>query len=201
MKLLKSLKIADFISLSGIITIWLAILAIIHLAPFTAIFFSLISFGIDMLDGFVARRTKSSSEFGLQLDTIIDTVNYPVFTALFAYQFIFSGSVLGSIVAVIILIFSSLRLSRMAIDGIKQAGDNIYYEGVVTPHLLAAEIILFYFTSFVFPVVPLIQAAVLICLSVLMVSTIKTYKPSNLSGVIGFTLILWLISLYKMIAG
>jgi len=199
MKLLQSLKIADYISLSGLITIWLAIVAIIHNQPFTAIFLTLFSFGIDMADGFVARKTKSSSKFGLQLDTIIDTINYPVFIALFAWQFLLGRSVLGSITAIIILIFSSLRLSRMAIDGIKQTGDKKYYEGVVTPHILAVEIMLFYLSYFIFPVNTIITALILICLSVLMVSTMKTYKPDNLSGVIGFTLVLWLISLYKLI--
>jgi CDP-diacylglycerol---serine O-phosphatidyltransferase len=197
MKLLKQLTLADYVSLSGIVLIWLAIVSIVGDRPFDAIILTFGAFFVDMIDGWVARKTHSASNFGLQLDTIVDTINYPIFSALFAYQFIFDKSTLGSITAIIILIFGSLRLTRMAIDGIKKDSvSHKYYEGIVTPHILVANTFLFYFSFFVSQVPQAISAMILIPLSILMVSRIRIYKPDNLILVILFALLLLSISVF-----
>lgn len=199
MTFIKRLHLADAISLSGLIFIWLSLVSILNDQAFQAIIYTLLAFSIDMLDGFVARRQQTASAFGLQLDTIIDTLNYPLFASFFTYYILLNQSHLGSLTALIILIFSSLRLSRMAHHGIqKDHQSKSYYEGVVTPHLLLAIILMYYIDNFILPVSEIISFLIISALSFLMISDIKIYKPTNYFGVIGITLTLLAISFYGL---
>lgn len=197
MKLIRQLSSADFISLAGILPIWLAIVAMMSDKPFLAIFFSSLAFVFDLADGLVARKKKINSKFGLQLDTLIDTLNYPVFCAIFVYHFIFASSWLGSLVSLSILIFSVLRLSRMSMSGIlKDKKKQEYYEGIVTPHMLLAVILLFYLKTWLWQPPQLLTASLLTTLSVGMISSLRTYKPKSSFWPIFAVIVLMGIALY-----
>ncbi len=199
LSLLSTLTLADLVSLTGVISVWLSLLAIFNNQPFLAILIALLSFCIDMSDGYIARIRNSSTTFGLQLDTIVDTLNYPVFNALFAYFFLLHSSYSGSIVAVFILIFSALRLARMGTTGIKTDAEKLkYYEGVVTPHILLANILFFYCNFFLFQIPDWIMAISLMILSILMVSQVRVYKPSSLRRVVMLVMLLATIGIYGM---
>ena len=68
---------------------------------------------LDALDGRVARLTKTTSEFGVQLDSLADVVSFGMAPALLSYSFALSGfGRLGWIAAFSYLICGVLRLAR-----------------------------------------------------------------------------------------
>lgn len=70
----------------------------------------------DMVDGTVARMTKSVSEFGKQLDSIGDIVSFGVAPAILVYIGYVdgetSGGPVGSMIVTLYVIFGALRLAR-----------------------------------------------------------------------------------------
>ncbi|PIR62279.1 MAG: hypothetical protein COU65_04220 [Candidatus Pacebacteria bacterium CG10_big_fil_rev_8_21_14_0_10_42_12] len=198
MKFVRQLQLADFVSLAGILPIWLAIMSMLKNEPFLAIFFSLIAFVFDFADGWVARKQKTNSKFGLQLDTLIDALNYPLFCAIFVYLYIFASSWIGAVVSLLILVFSVLRLSRMATNGIlKNEKMQKYYEGIVTPHILLAVILIFYVETWIWRQPPqLLIASLLAILSIGMISSQRSYKPKSSFWLLLAVVVLSSIALY-----
>ncbi|NLF56014.1 MAG: CDP-diacylglycerol--serine O-phosphatidyltransferase, partial [Candidatus Hydrogenedens sp.] len=86
----------------------------------------LMAIAFDMLDGFVARLTKTSSEFGKELDSLCDIVSFGVAPAVLVFmlylpegsQLVLSpraGSIVGktgSYMGIIYVICAALRLAR-----------------------------------------------------------------------------------------
>lgn len=142
----------------------------------TASIFIIIAAIFDTLDGIVARLLDTSSQFGVELDSLSDVVSFgaaPSFLVYkaYAYQFGLWG-ILGSS---LILIFGALRLARFNINvgDIKRKGD---FTGLPIP-LSAITITLLVFSfhegntiaePYNFIVLPLV-----ILLSILMVSKIR----------------------------
>ncbi len=76
MKVKKELTIPNVITSLRIVgTVWL-----MFTVPFSRLFYVIYTFcGVtDVLDGWIARRTKSTSEFGAKLDSIADLMFYSV---------------------------------------------------------------------------------------------------------------------------
>lgn len=101
---------------------------------------ALIAFVLDMVDGLVARRTGTASEFGRTFDSLADIVNYSVWSALAAAMWIIPG-LWGWIVGGLIVAGGAVRLARFTVDGFDE-GPIKYYRGVVTPHLTLAAMAL-----------------------------------------------------------
>lgn len=101
---------------------------------------ALLAFVLDMVDGFVARRTGTASDFGRTFDSLADLVNYSVWSALAAALWIAPG-VWGWVVGGLIVIGGAVRLARFTVDGFDD-GAVKYYRGVVTPHLTLAAMVL-----------------------------------------------------------
>ena len=179
MKLLKQLSLADYVSLLSLAASWFTIILIIENQPNFAIIATCIAFLLDTLDGYLARKHNTATQFGRELDSAVDIINYLGFSVLFSYFFLFSNSILAGIVGLFILTFGILRIVRLNVEGIKIHKGKKYYEGVVTTHI-SPIVIIFYFLSMLLPFSIEIPAALcLIVLSVLMISRIKTYKPST----------------------
>jgi CDP-diacylglycerol--serine O-phosphatidyltransferase len=67
----------------------------------------------DLLDGRVARMTKTQSAFGLQLDSLADVISFGVAPALVVYQWaLYRSPVLGSFVAFLYVAAGAIRLAR-----------------------------------------------------------------------------------------
>lgn len=208
--LIRSLRRADQVSLFGILPVWASLVSLIGGNPLLAVIFHLGAFVVDCLDGWVARRkfakTNTAKDgraetFGLQLDTIIDALNYPLFCALFSYKYLFDGSWMGHAVACAIIAGSALRLSRMATNGIQHEGNTSYYEGVVTPHLSLAVITLYIVTTLGLRLPQFFLALFLMTLSVLMTSKMKTYKPKKLWHLGAAVLVLGVFTVYLGVRG
>ncbi len=74
-----------------------------------------ISFWLDMADGFTARRLDASSEFGLQLDSLVDMICFGTAPAVLVFQHLrLQGGSLGWIVPLVIFyaISGAFRLAR-----------------------------------------------------------------------------------------
>lgn len=67
----------------------------------------------DTLDGIMARLTRSSSEFGVQIDSLSDVVSFGAAPAYLVYQMhLFSLDTVGILISSSLLVFGGLRLAR-----------------------------------------------------------------------------------------
>lgn len=105
-----------------------------------SVLMALVAFVLDMVDGLVARRTGTASDFGRTLDSLADLLNYSVWSALAAALWITPGR-WGWAVGGLIVIGGAVRLARFTVDGFDD-GPIKYYRGVVTPHLTLAAMVL-----------------------------------------------------------
>ena len=128
---------------------------------------------LDMLDGRIARMTGTTSEFGVQLDSLADLISFGMAPAVLAFQW---GLVplgrMGWAVGFVYLTAAALRLARFNIQG---NNDKRYFIGLPSPAaagLVAATI--FYFPGGLAEK-PLAWLGMVMLLvpALLMVSTIK----------------------------
>lgn len=166
--------VPGLVSLSSLFAAWAAIGLLLAGQIKFAVLSSVAAFLLDTLDGFLARRMNRVSEFGRQLDSMIDSVNYSVFGALVTAQYLVP-SIWGWLVGFSILAFGIVRLVMFNINGYSVDEDRLYYLGVVTPHLtLAAALLGFAKLLFGFP--EWLIALILFVLAVAQLSTVKTRK-------------------------
>jgi CDP-diacylglycerol--serine O-phosphatidyltransferase len=130
----------------------------------------------DALDGIMARLTRSSSELGVELDSLSDIVSFGAAPAYLIYSTYLSGfNSAGIIISSLLLIAGGFRLARFNVQLI--GFDKEYFVGLPIPSAaitVAAFVLAYYedkkgfaepYASFVIPMVLL--------LSYLMVSRIR----------------------------
>lgn len=111
----------------------------------TAALFIVFAMFFDMVDGRVARMTRTQSEFGMQLDSLADMVSFGVAPAFLVYRWGLSGILIGSIDLGFIVAFGyvacgAIRLARFNVLAQKEAGKaSDYFLGLPIP--LAAGMI------------------------------------------------------------
>jgi CDP-diacylglycerol--serine O-phosphatidyltransferase len=129
----------------------------------------------DALDGFMARLTKSSSEFGVELDSLSDVVSFGVApSCLIYYAHLHSYDVLGIIISSSLMVFGGYRLARFNVQLV--GFDKSYFTGLPIPSsaITIASYVLIYMKDgkfnepYSYFIIPLV-----IALSLLMVSKIK----------------------------
>lgn len=122
MKVVISRNLANMITLANM---GLGILAIIasSIGDLTvAIYLILVAGILDRLDGMVARRFNSTSELGIQLDSLSDLISFGISPALMVFIFQFSDQtgpllVIGIIVTVFYVLCGGYRLARYNVIG------------------------------------------------------------------------------------
>lgn len=103
-----------------------------------AVTWILVAVVFDMLDGFVARLTKSVSEFGKELDSLSDLVSFGVAPAVLVYtsflpsesQLTVAASRINVIPAIFFVICGALRLARY---NVYQSGQRDVFTGLPIP--------------------------------------------------------------------
>jgi CDP-diacylglycerol---serine O-phosphatidyltransferase len=92
-----------------------------------------ISIVLDMLDGRIARLTGTSSEFGLQLDSLADAISFGVAPAIMSYSW--GLEPLGRLGMFSGFLFVSAAVLRLARFNIQSAagGDKRYFVGMPSP--------------------------------------------------------------------
>ncbi|WP_367715227.1 CDP-diacylglycerol--serine O-phosphatidyltransferase [Nitratireductor sp. GISD-1A_MAKvit] len=103
----------------------------------TAVVMVLIAAFLDAVDGRVARMLKASSNFGAQMDSLADIVNFGVAPALVLYAYVLDkAGALGWIAALLFAIACCLRLARFNVmldDPDRPAWHTDYFVGVPAP--------------------------------------------------------------------
>ena len=148
-------------------------------APFVG--FSVV---LDMLDGRLARMTKTASAFGLEFDSLADVISFGVAPAVLAFAWGLSelGRV-GWAAGFVYLTATAMRLARFNIQTTTPQADKRYFVGMPSP--AAAGIIAATVYAWPYPLVGFAQAmaavAVVLVPAALMVSTIRfrSFKTIN----------------------
>ena len=92
-----------------------------------------ISIVLDMLDGRIARLTGTSSEFGLQLDSLADAISFGVAPAILAYAWGLEPlGRLGMFSGFLFVSGAVLRLARFNVQS-AAGGDKRYFVGMPSP--------------------------------------------------------------------
>jgi CDP-diacylglycerol--serine O-phosphatidyltransferase len=200
-ELVSTIGWAGLVSLTSLLASWAAIIYLLSGDAKLAIVLASIAFQLDALDGFLARKLGKASEFGRQLDSMVDLINYSLLAALVTQQLLLPG-VLGFISGFFILAFGILRLISFNIKGYTEEGDIRYYRGIVTCHLSLATLVIYVAQKRLpidsLPYADWIIAFILIALSIGQLSQIKTRKTGALlfwipvSIAIGIGALIWL---------
>ena len=130
---------------------------------------------LDTLDGFVARLTKSSTAFGVQLDSLADVISFGLAPAILAFTWgLWPLKRLGWAAGFIYVTAAAMRLARFNIQT-STVTDKRYFVGMPSPAaaaVIASTVYLFPFgpddTQMAFAAV-----AMVVIPALLMVSTIR----------------------------
>lgn len=99
----------------------------------------------DVMDGFMARLTNSTSEFGMELDSLSDIVSFGVAPGFLIYAFAFHElAIVGILLSALAPICGSIRLARYNVES--KFGDLEYFRGLPSP-AFAIMLAAFYLTS------------------------------------------------------
>jgi CDP-diacylglycerol--serine O-phosphatidyltransferase len=130
----------------------------------------------DVLDGVMARITKSSSEFGVEFDSLSDVVSFGVAPSFLAYAVqLHNLDGIGMLLSAMPMIFGALRLARFNAQLVGY--EKEYFKGLPIP--AAAIMIASFVLTFYHPGIELnalessIFSPMVFMLSLLMVSTLK----------------------------
>lgn len=130
----------------------------------------------DTLDGFMARLTRSASEFGVELDSLADVVAFGIAPSYLAWAlYLHAWGPFGMLAAAAQLIFGALRLARFNVQ--LTGFSKEYFTGCPIPLSALTQVsFLFFFTPERVQAEPALQqgltAVILVC-SALMVSTVR----------------------------
>lgn len=129
----------------------------------------------DMLDGIVARILKSSSNFGVELDSLSDVVSFGAAPSFLLYSIYFKSlGGFGIAVSSLIMVFAAIRLARFNVQLV--GFDKNKFIGLPTPiaSVTLASYILFYHDKiFSESVSSIIISVLVIALAILMVSKLR----------------------------
>jgi CDP-diacylglycerol--serine O-phosphatidyltransferase len=148
-----------------------------------------IGYILDGLDGRIARLTKTTSDFGVQLDSIADVVTFGVAPAFLAFNWGFGPSEglqgyvandvhqLGFLATFAFLVCGALRLARFNIQTKKpvETSAKRYFVGLPIPAAagMVASIVHFFKTPTEMVGSALLWGLLIVLLAVLMISTVR----------------------------
>ncbi len=128
----------------------------------------------DALDGMVARLTNSSSELGVELDSLSDIVSFGAAPSFLLYKtYFYSMDTMGILISALPLIAGGFRLARFNIQLV--GFSKSFFLGLPIPSsalTLASFVLAFYSDGFPKPISDFITPMILV-LSYLMVSNIR----------------------------
>jgi len=103
-------------SLFTVLNMFCGFMAIIHTSQgnfISAAWLIILAAGFDAVDGVMARITKSSSEFGVEIDSLSDVISFGAAPAFLVYQAeLFRLGAAGIIISSLLMVFGGLRLAR-----------------------------------------------------------------------------------------
>lgn len=157
---------------------------------------------LDAMDGRIARLTNTSSEFGVQYDSLSDLVAFGVAPAVLLFSWVLADlDKLGWTVAFLYMACTALRLARF-----NTAPDNKVFTGLASPAAagVLATAVWVWVDNFegragIEMAIPM--AIVTVTLALLMVSGVRYYSPKqiNLRGQVPFFYIVAVILLFALV--
>ena len=186
---------------SGLFSI-LAVFNANYVAAAVAILVALV---FDMLDGKSARWTNSTSQFGVEYDSLADLVSFGVAPGLLIYSWALSAhGMLGSAVMFAFVACGALRLARYNV--LVANSENKYFTGLPIPAAASVLATLVVFDHHIVrmgaEVKPLLILITTLTLAFLMVSTIKyrSFKDLKFRGGRNFNYLVWAILSLMLVA-
>ncbi|HEX7574369.1 MAG TPA: CDP-diacylglycerol--serine O-phosphatidyltransferase [Bacteroidota bacterium] len=166
-------------SLFTVLNMFCGFLSLIHSSQgefASASWFIILAAGFDAFDGIMARITKSSSEFGVQIDSLSDVVSFGAAPAFLAYRMsLFSLGSMGVLLSSLVMIFGGLRLARFNVQ--LTGFDKDYFFGLPIPAsaITVASFMLSFTTpdGTLHPVAAALLPWMLVAISLLMVSKVR----------------------------
>ncbi|MEF2229678.1 MAG: CDP-diacylglycerol--serine O-phosphatidyltransferase [Pseudodesulfovibrio sp.] len=140
----------------------------------------------DGLDGKVARITGTTSEFGVQLDSLADLVAFGVVPATMAYLWMLEAfGRLGLMAAFLFMACGALRLARFNVQA--ATSSKKHFVGLPIPAAACTLATLVLFTEYIpsqymHTVLPVCTLVLVYVLSFFMVSTIRFYSFKEISA-------------------
>src|SRR5438876_3980481 len=162
-------------SLFTVLNIFCGFSSIVHTSSgdvVLAVWFVLLAGIFDVFDGVMARITKSSSDFGVEFDSLSDVVSFGAAPAFLVYKIqLFDREGFGILISSLPLVFGALRLARFNSQLVGY--DKEYFKGLPIP--ASAIIICSFILAYYEPnigltgVAPSLLSPLVIILSLLMV--------------------------------
>jgi CDP-diacylglycerol---serine O-phosphatidyltransferase len=142
----------------------------------SASWFIILAAGFDAFDGIMARITRSSSEFGVEIDSLSDVISFGAAPAFLVYQAHLSGlGGMGILVSSLLMVFAGLRLARFNTQLV--GFDKDHFSGLPTPvsAISIASLMLNFWSpaSGLHPAAAALLPWICVALAVLMVSKVK----------------------------
>jgi len=107
-------------SLFTVLNMFSGFMCIVHASRnefMPAAWFIVLAAGFDAFDGIMARITKSSSAFGVQIDSLSDVVSFGAAPAFLVYQLhLHTLGGLGIFISSLLMVFGGLRLARFNVQ-------------------------------------------------------------------------------------
>jgi len=128
----------------------------------------------DVLDGRIARMTKTTSAFGVQYDSLADIISFGMAPAYLVYSWVLQPfDRVGWMAAFLYLLCATLRLARFNVTLPETSGDH--FLGLPTPAaaMILASIVIGFEDLFATRIHPIVMVIVVYSLAFLMVSNIK----------------------------
>ena len=171
----------------------------------TAAIAILVAMIFDVLDGKSARLTNSTSQFGIEYDSLSDVVSFGVAPGLLVYSWALSGQgTFGVAVMFAYVAMGAVRLARF--NSTVAQSDGKYFTGLAIPAAagVVASMVVFdhYMLQMGEDVRPIVVLVMTLALSFLMVSTVKyrSFKEIKFKSHRQITYLVWGILTLMMIA-
>ena len=176
--------IPNILTLVNMFLGFLAIVLILDGDPMKGGIFILIAAIFDFFDGKIARMLGIDSQFGLEFDSMADTVSFCVVPSILVYSLYVNGlpPLLGGIISFIPLMFGTIRLAKFNLNQVPGKPKS-YTEGLTTPVATIALFAYLFFSKDVYGNTGDPRTALMLVsgLAILMISTIHFIKPPSFS--------------------
>ncbi len=158
---------------------------------------------MDGLDGRVARLTNTSSDFGVEYDSLVDMICFGLTPALVMYEWaLMESGKLGWLAAFLYVAAAALRLARF---NAQKVADKRFFQGLPSPAaaaLLAALVWVMDTYGLQGKTMQVIGLVLTVSTAVAMVSNIRyrSFKDFDLKGKVPFVSLLALVLAFVLIA-
>ncbi|MBZ0291635.1 MAG: CDP-diacylglycerol--serine O-phosphatidyltransferase [Anaerolineae bacterium] len=177
---MRSIRIPKFfipsaVTAASILLGYLAILSALHDYFVTAAWLLLLIALLDSVDGRLARALDATSDFGAQLDSLADLLNFGVALSILFYRaFFVDWGLIGMVLSFMPTLFSALRLARFNVENEDNAVKAPYFTGLPTTlsAMLLASFVIFAGEMWTLNAPHLIPAVLVLLVSFLMVSEV-----------------------------